>query len=174
VAVDPATAEHYRALAYQDAQDAGFPPNVYVAQIDEESHFDPHALSPAGAEGIAQDMPATAAGLGIDPWNPEQALAANARLMATYLGQFGSVELALAAYNAGPGAVQRYGGIPPFEETQRYVRDIMAAAGGQAAAVPPAGAAVAGAAPPAAGRPSSDVLVGVGVVLAALWLADVI
>jgi len=159
--------DYLRALAAQDATDAGFPAAIFVAQIDQESGFNPHALSPKGAEGIAQIEPATAAAWGVDPWNPEAALRAAANAMAGYLRQFGSVDLALAAYDAGPGAVQQYGGVPPFEETQRYVRNIEAAAGqpGAVVAVPTGGAPV-GELP--------EWLVPAGLAIAALWLADVL
>ena len=90
-------------------------------------------MSPAGAQGIAQFMPATARGMGVsDPFDPAQAIPAAARLLSGHVRGFGSVPLALAAYNAGPGAVQRYGGIPPYPETQAYVARILALAGGAA------------------------------------------
>lgn len=90
-----------------------------------ESGWNPRATSPAGAEGIAQLMPATAAGLGVDPFDPAQAIDAQARLMANYLRDYGGdVSKALAAYNAGPGAVEKFGGVPPFPETQEYVTTI--------------------------------------------------
>ena len=98
-----------------------------------ESGFDPRAVSPAGAQGIAQLMPATARGLGVrDPFDPAQAIPAAARLLSGHVRAFGSVPLALAAYNAGPGAVRRYGGIPPYPETQAYVARVLALAGGAA------------------------------------------
>jgi soluble lytic murein transglycosylase-like protein len=97
-------------------------------------------VSRSGARGIAQFMPATARAYGLaNPFDPAAAIDAQGRLMADLLRRFGSVPLALAAYNAGPGAVQRYGGIPPFRETQEYVRRILALAGGAAAAGLPAG-----------------------------------
>ena len=87
-------------------------------------------MSPAGAQGIAQLMPATARGLGVrDPFDPSQAIPAAARLLGGHLRAFGSVPLALAAYNAGPGAVRRYGGVPPYRETQAYVARVMALGG---------------------------------------------
>lgn len=90
------------------------------------SNGNPNAVSPAGAQGIAQFMPATAAAYGLrDPFDPVAAIAAQARLMGELLAQFGgSVELALAAYNAGPGAVRRHGGIPPYAETRNYVQKV--------------------------------------------------
>jgi soluble lytic murein transglycosylase-like protein len=85
-------------------------------------------------------MPATARGLGVaDPFDPGQAIPAAARLLGGHLRAFGSVPLALAAYNAGPGAVRRYGGVPPYRETQAYVARVMALAGGAAALATGAG-----------------------------------
>ena len=97
----------YVSMARQAAADAGISPDLFERQIEQESKFDPRALSPAGAQGIAQFMPATARALGIDPWNPEQALQGAAHLMASYNKQYhGNYAAALAAYNAGPGAVK--------------------------------------------------------------------
>ena len=88
------------------AQQAGIDPELFVRQIREESGFNPHSLSPAGAEGIAQFMPQTAAGLGIDPWNPVQALQGAAQMMRRLLDRYGgSWVMALATYNAGSGRV---------------------------------------------------------------------
>lgn len=97
----------YVQVAWNDAQQAGILPAIFVKQINQESGFNPNATSPAGAEGIAQFMPATAAGLGIDPWNPAQALQAAANMMARSVQQYGGdYQKALAAYNAGSVAVQ--------------------------------------------------------------------
>ena len=124
----------YRGLVTSAALGAGLPPILLAALLRSESGFDPRAVSPAGARGIAQFMPATARGLGLgDPFDPAEAIPAAARLLAGHLRAFGSVPLALAAYNAGPAAVERYGGVPPFRETQAYVARIMALAGGAAA-----------------------------------------
>jgi hypothetical protein len=124
----------YRGLVTSAAIGAGLPPVLLAALLRSESGFDSRVVSPAGARGIAQFMPATARGLGLrDPFDPGEAVPAAARLLAGHLRAFGSVPLALAAYNAGPGAVQRYGGIPPYRETQAYVARIMALAGGAAA-----------------------------------------
>jgi soluble lytic murein transglycosylase-like protein len=98
---------YYVQLARQDAISAGISPDIFVRQINEESGFQPYVVSWAGAIGIAQFMPATAASLGINPYNPEQSLWGAARLMASYVQQYGSYAMALAAYNAGPGAVYR-------------------------------------------------------------------
>jgi cell wall-associated NlpC family hydrolase len=103
----------------------GVSPALLTAVARAESGFDPAARSPAGAQGLMQFMPATAAGLGIDPWKPAEAVDGAARLLKSHLQRFGSTELALAAYNAGPGAVTRHGGIPPYSETQNYVHKIM-------------------------------------------------
>ncbi|MFT7597608.1 MAG: soluble lytic murein transglycosylase-like protein [Acidimicrobiales bacterium] len=98
-----------------------------VAEV--ESGFDPGAVSPAGAQGLMQFMPATAAELGVNPLEPASAIDGAARMLSRDWSRFGSVELALAAYNAGAGAVSRHGGIPPYAETQRYVEKVMAAWG---------------------------------------------
>jgi soluble lytic murein transglycosylase-like protein len=97
----------YVGIARQDAVAAGIPAEYFVRQINQESGFNPNAGSPAGAEGIAQFMPGTAAGLGINPWDPVQALRAAANLMASYVHRYGGdYAMSLAAYNAGTGAVQ--------------------------------------------------------------------
>ncbi len=104
---------------------------LLAAQLYAESNFNPFAQSPAGAQGIAQFMPATARAMGLrNPFDPAAAIDAQAHLMHDLLRQFGSVPLALAAYNAGPGAVQRCGCIPPFPETRGYVARILGLLGG--------------------------------------------
>jgi Transglycosylase SLT domain/D-alanyl-D-alanine carboxypeptidase/Putative Flp pilus-assembly TadE/G-like len=101
------------------------------AQIYAESNFNPFAQSPAGAQGIAQFMPGTAQSMGLqNPFDPEEAIDAQAHLMRDLLRRFGSVPLALAAYNAGAGAVEQYGGIPPYAETRAYVARIIGLLGG--------------------------------------------
>ncbi len=107
----------------------GIQPSVLAAVAKTESAFDPAAVSPAGARGLMQFMPATAGEMGVDPLDPASAIDGAARYLSSNLRRFGSLELALAAYNAGPGAVQKYGGIPPFAETQAYVPKVLAAAG---------------------------------------------
>jgi soluble lytic murein transglycosylase-like protein len=106
----------------------GLDPALLAGLVKQESGFDPGAVSPAGAQGLTQLMPGTAAGLGVtDPLDPAQALEGGAKYLREQLDRFGGdVARALAAYNAGPGAVQRYGGIPPYAETQNYVRAVQA------------------------------------------------
>ena len=105
------------------------PASLLASLLSHESGFNPTAVSGAGAEGIAQFMPSTAAGLGIDPYDPTQAIAGAAHLLGAYTQRFGSYGLALAAYNAGPNAVVEYGGVPPYTETQTYVSEVLASAG---------------------------------------------
>ena len=101
--------------------------SLLAAVAHQESGYDAGAVSPAGAQGLMQLMPATAASLGVgNPFDPSQAVDGAARLLHSLLDRFGRPDLALAAYNAGPGAVLRYGGIPPYPETQNYVRSVLA------------------------------------------------
>jgi hypothetical protein len=96
------------------------------AVAKQESGYDPRATSQAGAQGLMQLMPATAQGLGVtNAYDPAQSVDGAARLLSSLLDRFGSTQLALAAYNAGPGAVLRYDGIPPYPETQNYVRSVI-------------------------------------------------
>jgi soluble lytic murein transglycosylase-like protein len=113
----------------------GVDPALLTGLIKAESNFDPSATSPAGAQGLAQLMPATAAGLGVtNPLDPTQAIEGGARYLRQQLDRFGGdASKALAAYNAGPGAVERFGGIPPYEETQNYVRRVLSYAAGATA-----------------------------------------
>ncbi|MFN8110694.1 MAG: transglycosylase SLT domain-containing protein [Thermoleophilia bacterium] len=130
----------YRDIVVRAALANGVPPVVLAALLQAESGFNPRAVSPVGAQGIAQFMPGTAAGQGLrDPFDPAQAIPAAGRLLGALARRFGSIPLALAAYNAGEGAVERYGGIPPYAETQAYVQRIMALAGGGGALVGSAG-----------------------------------
>ncbi|RBY78066.1 lytic transglycosylase [Blastococcus sp. TF02-09] len=108
----------------------GVDASLLAAVASVESNFDAGAVSSAGAQGLMQFMPATAQGLGVDALDPASAVDGAARYLKQLTGQFGSTELALAAYNAGPGTVSRYGGIPPYAETQNYVRNVMSKAEG--------------------------------------------
>ena len=106
----------------------GIDPALLKGLVQQESGFDPNARSGAGAVGLTQLMPSTAAALGVtDPTDPAQSLQGGARYLREQLDRFGGDErLALAAYNAGPGAVAKYGGVPPYAETQGYVSKVMA------------------------------------------------
>jgi hypothetical protein len=128
----------YREPILRSAARWGVPPALMAGQLMAESGFDPNAGSPAGAQGIAQFMPSTAASYGLtDPYDPVAAIDAEAHLMHDLLAQFGSPELALAAYNAGPAPVEACHCIPPYPETQAYVTRILALIGGAGAIVMP-------------------------------------
>jgi soluble lytic murein transglycosylase-like protein len=120
------------------AKKHGIDPALLAGLVKQESGFDPNAGSPAGARGLTQLMPGTAAGLGVtNVLDPVQSLDGGAKYLRTQLDAFGGdVTKALAAYNAGPGAVQRYGGVPPYAETQNYVRAVQANAAAYRAASP--------------------------------------
>lgn len=115
----------YRAEAQRIAIEEGVDPDLFLRLVRQESGFRPQVVSSAGAIGLAQLMPGTAEELGVDPRDPIQNLRGGARYLRQQLDTFGDPVLALAAYNAGPGAVRRYGGVPPFRETQGYVRAIL-------------------------------------------------
>ena len=102
----------------------GVPEDLFLRLVRQESGWYPGAVSPKGAVGLAQLMPDTARLLGVDPSDPQQNLEGGARYLKRQFDRFGSWPLALAAYNAGPEAVEQYGGIPPYAETQGYVQAI--------------------------------------------------
>jgi hypothetical protein len=118
----------YADLFSRAASRYGVDASLLAAMANQESGFDSQAVSPAGAQGLMQFMPSTAAGLGVNPLDPNSAIDGAARYLSSLKKQFGSTDLALAAYNAGPGTVSRYGGIPPYSETQDYVRSVMSKA----------------------------------------------
>ena len=112
-------------VARAAAQKHGVPEEMFLRLIQQESGWHNGAVSNKGAVGLAQLMPGTAAKLGVDPTDPLQNLDGGARYLRMMYDKFGSWKLALAAYNAGPGAVEQYGGIPPYTETKNYVAAIL-------------------------------------------------
>ena len=122
-----ASGGQYDALIEQAAARNGVDPAVLHGLIQQESGFDPSARSGAGAMGLTQLMPGTASSLGIaNPLDPAESIEGGARYLAEMLSKFaGNTADALAAYNAGPGAVQQYGGVPPYAETQSYVQKVL-------------------------------------------------
>lgn len=132
--VIPETPPQFRDIIISAANKNGVPPQLLSALLWAESSFSPDIIygrrvSSAGAQGIAQFMPGTAAAMGVNPLDPASAIDGAARYLAQHYRQFGDWGKALAAYNAGPGNVQKYGGVPPFAETQNYVAKIMGRAG---------------------------------------------
>lgn len=135
VAVGAAGARATSGVPYSDLFNAagakyGVQPTLLSAVAKQESGYNPRAVSGAGAQGLMQLMPGTARGLGVrDSFDPAQAVDGAARMLRDLTNRFGRVDLALAAYNAGPGAVMKYDGIPPYAETRNYVRKVMSSAG---------------------------------------------
>jgi Transglycosylase SLT domain/D-alanyl-D-alanine carboxypeptidase len=126
--------ERFRAPLLRAATHWNVSAALLAAQLMAESNFDPYAGSPAGAQGIAQFMPSTAAAYGLaNPYDPDEAIDAQGHLMSDLLRQFGSPQLALAAYNAGPAPVEACDCIPAYPETQAYVSRILALLGGAGA-----------------------------------------
>ena len=116
----------YDALIERFANRQGIPPALVKAVIHAESAFDPYAVSPKGAMGLMQLLPSTARALGVtEPFGVNQNISGGARYLRMMYERFGSWSHALAAYNAGPQAVARYRGIPPYRETQEYVRRVL-------------------------------------------------
>ncbi len=114
----------FLAMARAAADKHGIPQDLFLRLVYQESRFNQNAISHAGAIGLAQLMPGTAKEMRVDPNVPHENLDGGARYLKIQYKEFGTWRLALAAYNAGPGAVKKYGGIPPFRETKQYVRII--------------------------------------------------
>ena len=119
----------YKSVIEGLASKYDIPSKLLMSVVHSESGFNPNATSSAGAIGLMQLMPGTARDLGVDPTDPMQNLEGGTRYLKQQLDRFGSVPLALAAYNAGPGAVKKYGGVPPFKETRDYVDKVMEGVG---------------------------------------------
>jgi soluble lytic murein transglycosylase-like protein len=121
-----AAAQPFDAIVREIAAAHGLDPKLLHAVLIVESAYDPRAVSPAGARGLAQLMPGTAADLGVrDPFDPAENVRGGGQYLATMLSRYRDVRLALAAYNAGPGRVDRTRGVPAIPETQAYVRDVV-------------------------------------------------
>jgi len=115
----------YLEVAKTVARKHGVPEDLFLRLVQQESGWNPGAVSHKGATGLAQLMPGTAAKLGVDIADPEENLEGGARYLREMYDKFGTWRLALAAYNAGPGAVEEHGGIPPYDETEIYVAAIL-------------------------------------------------
>jgi soluble lytic murein transglycosylase-like protein len=115
----------YLAVAKAAAAKYAVPEDLFLRLVQQESGWNPNAKSNKGATGLAQLMPGTAAKLGVDIDDPRQNLEGGARYLRMMYDKFGTWRLALAAYNAGPGAVEKHGGVPPYAETKNYVAVIL-------------------------------------------------
>lgn len=123
---DPKSAKDFDKLIARAAARHGLPPGLVKAVVRAESNFQPHALSNKGAQGLMQLMPGTASDLGVqDPFRAEDNVYGGTRYLREMYERFGDWKYALAAYNAGPGAVDRFKGIPPYAETQQYVERVL-------------------------------------------------
>lgn len=127
--IEPTAALHFAGETVRAARAHGLPPEFLAAVILQESAYDPRALSSAGAVGIGQFTLGTAADAGVDPFDPDASIAGAGALIGAYVGGYRGrfpdpYAVALAAYNAGPGAVERYRGVPPYDETRGYIADI--------------------------------------------------
>lgn len=121
-----ATKNDLTSVIEEKAKKYGIDPRLLEAVIKVESNFNPKAISPKGAMGLMQLIPSTAKRFGVkNPFDIEENIEAGTKYLRTLIDRFGSLELALAAYNAGEGAVIKYGGIPPYKETENYVRDVL-------------------------------------------------
>ena len=116
---------YYMQLAREAARKAGVPEDLFLSLIEQESRFNPNALSPKGAMGLAQLMPDTAKELGVDPRDIEQNLAGGARYLSQMMSRFPDLNMALAAYNAGPTRVAKLGRVPNIAETQNYIKEVL-------------------------------------------------
>lgn len=119
------TTSPYVSVARNTARKYNIPEDLFLRLVQQESGWNPSIRSHKGAIGLAQLMPATARGLGVDPTDPIANLEGGARYLREQYNTFRRWDLALAAYNAGPGAVEKYNGIPPYKETQNYVKIIL-------------------------------------------------
>lgn len=119
----------YLGMAQEAARKHNVPEDLFVRLVQQESAWNPNAVSHKGAIGLAQLMPQTARGLGVNPRNPKENLEGGARYLRRQYEEFRSWRLALAAYNAGPGAVRKYNNVPPYKETRNYVRKILGTPG---------------------------------------------
>ncbi len=115
----------YLEVAKAAARKHGIPEDLFLRLVQQESGWNPGAKSPKGASGLAQLMPGTAKIMGVDIDDPAQNLDGGARYLRLMYDKFGTWKLALAAYNAGPGAVEKHGGVPPYDETKNYVLAIL-------------------------------------------------
>ena len=115
----------YLPMAEAAALRHGIPVDLFSRLVQQESGWNPKAQSHAGAIGLAQLMPGTAKRMGVDPWNPAQNLDGGAKYLRKMYDRFRSWKLALAAYNAGPEAVEKYNGVPPYKETRNYIKIIL-------------------------------------------------
>lgn len=119
------TSRPFSEIIQEASKTYGIDQNVITAVIKQESSFNPKAVSSCGAVGLMQLMPGTAKSLGVqDPYNAEENIMAGCKYLRQKIDEFGNLPMALAAYNAGSGAVRKYGGIPPYKETQAYVQKI--------------------------------------------------